>query len=255
MNAINDLFLGWDVGGWHCDKNAKSRDALCALEMKSSGPVIVGEIFRGNLRESLTAEKGPALIAAILKRIGPEAGVAAHVTIAIDSPLAWPKAAVALMGGGEVTEVPEKSERNPYLYRAQESRLFVNRRGPLSPVKDMIGSQSTKAIHFLTRAALVQKPLGVWSSDSVVAIEAYPAPTKRVKSVSASAEKLLKAYLKHNKPHGKAWTNDVRDAIVCALVAFLHRRYPEQLVSPDGDAEPTEGWIWLPKATAKIPER
>ena len=25
--APAEYFIGWDVGGWNCDKNAKSRDA------------------------------------------------------------------------------------------------------------------------------------------------------------------------------------------------------------------------------------
>lgn len=105
------------------------------------------------------------------------------------------------------------------------------------------------------RTSLVQEPLGVWSSDAVIAIEAYPAPTRKVRNVSDRAEKLLEGYLKGDRPRGKAWKEDVRDAIVCALVALLHRRSPEQLISPDTSAEPSEGWIWLPKTTARIPER
>ena len=26
------LFIGWDVGGWNCDKNPASRDALVVLD-------------------------------------------------------------------------------------------------------------------------------------------------------------------------------------------------------------------------------
>ena len=27
-----DLFIGWDVGGWNCDNNADSRDAIVILD-------------------------------------------------------------------------------------------------------------------------------------------------------------------------------------------------------------------------------
>jgi predicted nuclease with RNAse H fold len=223
--------------------------------MTSLGPEIVGDIFRGNLRTILVSEKGPGLIAAILGKVGADAATDAHVTIAIDSPLAWPKAMVSLLGGDAVPDVPSEFEKNPYLFRAQERALFFKRRGPLSPVKDMIGSQSTKAIHFLIRSGVEERTPGIWSSDSVTAIEAYPSPSKKVKDVSASAERLLERYLKANMSRGTTWKNDSRDAIVCALVALLHREDPEQLIAPDRTAEPAEGWIWLPKKTAKIPGR
>jgi predicted RNase H-like nuclease len=76
-----------------------------------------------------------------------------------------------------------------------------------------------------------------------------------VRSISALSEKLFETYLKQNKPHGKAWKNDVRDAILCALVALLYRQSREQLVAPDSSADLTEGWIWLPVATATIRPR
>ena len=31
---IEQFYLGWDVGGWNCDKNALSRDALVLLNAK-----------------------------------------------------------------------------------------------------------------------------------------------------------------------------------------------------------------------------
>ena len=40
-------FLGWDVGGWNCDKNGKSRDAIVILNQNVE---IVGKPWRGNLR-------------------------------------------------------------------------------------------------------------------------------------------------------------------------------------------------------------
>ena len=40
-------FLGWDVGGWNCDKNGKSRDAIVILNQNLE---IVGKPWRGNLR-------------------------------------------------------------------------------------------------------------------------------------------------------------------------------------------------------------
>ena len=38
--APPSFFIGWDVGGWNCDKNGKSRDAIVVLD---STPTIVGK--------------------------------------------------------------------------------------------------------------------------------------------------------------------------------------------------------------------
>ena len=43
-------FIGWDVGGWNCDKNGKSRDAVVILDDTLT---IVGQPWRGNLRNCI----------------------------------------------------------------------------------------------------------------------------------------------------------------------------------------------------------
>jgi len=43
-------FVGWDVGGWNCDRNAKSRDAVLILDEPLR---IVGGSWRGNLRDAI----------------------------------------------------------------------------------------------------------------------------------------------------------------------------------------------------------
>lgn len=30
--ASSSFFIGWDVGGWNCDKNGTSRDAIVILD-------------------------------------------------------------------------------------------------------------------------------------------------------------------------------------------------------------------------------
>jgi hypothetical protein len=44
------FFIGWDVGGWNCDKNGKSRDAVVILDAKLK---LVGRPWRGNLRTAI----------------------------------------------------------------------------------------------------------------------------------------------------------------------------------------------------------
>lgn len=42
--------IGWDVGGWNCDKNQNNRDAIVILDTNHE---IVGSPWRGNLRECI----------------------------------------------------------------------------------------------------------------------------------------------------------------------------------------------------------
>lgn len=44
--------VGWDVGGWNCDKNGKSRDVIVIL---GASLTIVGKSWRGNLRANIDA--------------------------------------------------------------------------------------------------------------------------------------------------------------------------------------------------------
>jgi hypothetical protein len=247
---VEDLFLGWDVGAWNCDRNRDSRDALCALEVGASGPLVVGQPWRGNLRDLLVAHEGSALIAALLRRL--DVDETRHVTIAIDTPLRWPRRMIELVTTGAVVEVPPEADTNPYLFRAQDLALFTKGHRPLSTVRDMIGSQSTKGIHFLQRARLLPVTAGVWGRESTVAIETYPAAAVRDVEVARLTSQLLADQIgREKKQRSDAWQSDVRDAISCALVALLHRSQPERLEAPADGADATEGWIWLPAAVTE----
>lgn len=148
---MSDLFLGWDVGAWNCDRNRESRDALCALELGGSGPVLVGAPWRGNLRDILVAHAGHDLVGALLRRLAVGADEARHVTIAIDTPLAWPRRMLELVTVGTCIDVPAEADNNPYLFRMQELALFGREQRPLSVVRDMIGSQSLHRSREMTR--------------------------------------------------------------------------------------------------------
>jgi hypothetical protein len=246
---MSDLFLGWDVGAWNCDQNRESRDALCALEVGESGPVVVGKPWRGNVRDLLVTYEGSALIESLLLRLDLVADETRHLTIAIDTPLGWPRPMIELVTTGVVVDVPSEADKNPYLFRTQDLALFRRGHRPLSMVRDMIGSQSTKGIHFLRRARLVPATTGVWGRDSTVAIETYPAAAVRDGEVHQLTTKLLAEVIDREAQHrSKARQSDVRDAISCALIVPLHRRRPERLEAPNERADATEGWIWLPTA-------
>jgi hypothetical protein len=247
-----DLFLGWDVGAWNCDMNRESRDALCALAVRDRQLEIVGSPWRGNLRDTLVVHEGPALVGALLERVGAPVAAAGHITIAIDTPLAWPRRMLDLVTKGVTVEVPAEADSNPYLFRAQELALFAATCRPLSTVRDMIGSQSTKGIHFLRRAALQPGGVGVWSDAgrTVVAIETYPAAAARDVEVARSTSRLLDDLLgRERQSRSGPWQADVRDAVACALVAWLHRTNAARLAAPTATVDAGEGWIWLPANT------
>jgi len=245
---MGELFIGWDVGAWNCDRNRESRDALCALDLSDSGPVLVGTPWRGNLRDLLVAHAGHDLVAALLRRLDVGADESRHVRFAIDTPLAWPRRMLELVTAGTCIDVPIQADNNPYLFRVQEVSLFGHEQRPLSVVRDMIGSQSTKGIHFLHRAQLAPMTVGVWGHASTTVIETYPAAAVADFEVSQLSASLLADLLGEEKTaRNGAWRSDVRDAIICALIAMLHRYRPERLVGPGTEAEPAEGWIWLPK--------
>jgi hypothetical protein len=49
----NSFCIGWDVGGWNCDRNPSSRDAIAIID---SGLAILGQPWRGTLRECIKTQ-------------------------------------------------------------------------------------------------------------------------------------------------------------------------------------------------------
>lgn len=229
-------YIGWDVGGWNCDKNPNSRDALCILDVKRD---LVGKPWRGNLRQSINQATDTAdWLGRLFALCGAQVPALPYwVTLAIDTPLGFPLPLIDLLTRGQTVESINNSGTNPYLFRRTERLLFDQGIQPLSPIKDMIGSQATKGMHALARFAPQRLRCGVWSDGAVLtAIEAYPAPCKRSATLQAMAG--------HYSPLDHA---DKTDAFTCALVAWLFDQAPEQLATPDGSVPEIEGWIWLPK--------
>ena len=143
MSGASKLYVGWDVGGWHCDRNKSSRDALVVTALIGDEVVVVGRSWRGNLRALLMGQTGDALIAGLLELCGVEPE-AAEIIISIDTPLGWPSAMIALARGGATSFVSAADGENPYTRRATELALVRRGFAPLSAVRDMLGSQSTK---------------------------------------------------------------------------------------------------------------
>jgi hypothetical protein len=172
------FYIGWDVGGWNCDKNSKSRDAIVILDAHRA---ILGQPWRGNLRTLIneaanTGEWIRGLFS--LCSAGQPLG-RCRVTLAIDTPLGFSEAFVGLVTGLSDAGPVEASHTNPYLYRRTERYLFERGLAPLSAIKDMIGSQATKGMHVLARFAPHTQRCGVWTDgEMLTAIEAYPSACK-----------------------------------------------------------------------------
>lgn len=235
MAQASLFFIGWDVGGWNCDKNGKSRDALVILGSELN---IVGKPWRGNLRSTINEAADSAdwikRLFALCNTVPPDQP---RATLAIDTPLGFSDAFVRLVTQRDHAGEVGRSDTNPYLFRQTERFLFEHGLKPLSAIKDMIGSQATKGMHVLAKFARHNPRCGVWSDGSLLtAIEAYPSPCKS----SLTIKNLRASYpsLDHE---------DKDDALTCALVAFLFVEKLTELVAPPQGISRKEGWIWVPR--------
>jgi hypothetical protein len=242
-------YLGWDVGAWHCQKG-KSRDALVLMTDDGTNVTTVGRPRRGNLRENYNAS-GTALelLESMLSFTGSSCSAWSDVTMAIDTPLGWPEAFRQVIDGGDVGRIGDSKAENSILFRATERWLWEQGYSPLSAVQDLIGSQVTKGLAFLSRLGLRMTTTGVWEGTvngiRVTAIETYPAPCRYSDGLQT-----LKA-------EDTAWTDgdtgDKADARVCALVASMFasdklRPFGQRVLAPPiNGAPPREGWIWVPQ--------
>lgn len=238
QGSANSFFIGWDVGGWNCDKNANSRDSIVILD---SALVIVGKPWRGNLRPFINeAKSNKDFIRKLFSLCSANLPTnVEHVTLSIDTPLGFSVEFAGLVTGLRFVELVGSHDTNPYLYRQTERYLFEHGLSPLSAIKDMIGSQATKGIHVLAKFAPEVERCGVWSDGKLLtAIEAYPAACKNCGSIEALRQRIT------NQP---IENQDKMDALTCALIAYLFTENPEKLIAPGDSVPASEGWIWVPK--------
>ncbi len=231
------FFIGWDVGGWNCDKNSKSRDAIVILDGTKA---ILGKPWRGNLRECIAASRGTSdWLRALFEKCNAQyPAPPPSITMAIDAPLGFSDEFVSLITRRGFVEPDETSGRNRYLFRHTERHLFERKVRPLSAIKDMIGSQATKGMHAIAKFASKVESCGVWTDgDAFRAIETYPAACHGTKPVTE--------FLTSRPPLGHA---DKDDARICALIAFLFANKPDRLAAPTAEVPVGEGWIWIPRA-------
>jgi len=232
------FFIGWDVGGWNCEKNPRSRDAVVILD---STLTIVGQPWRGNLRECISnASTTRDWLSALFSKCQTEfPSTPVQITMAIDTPLGFSEEFANLVTDLKWAEPSASSDKNHYLFRQTERQLFRKGKRPLSAVKDMIGSQATKGMHVLAKFAPVVESCGVWTGGkSFRVIETYPSACKDTKVV-----KQLRKGRKTLEP------DDLNDALTCALIAHLFAADRAALEPPGENVPHREGWIWVTRDT------
>jgi predicted nuclease with RNAse H fold len=229
-----EYYIGWDVGGWNCDKNSKSRDAIVILNNDREQ---VGNPWRGNLSKVLASSNSTeellTSLFSLCKTSGPIGTFRA--VMAIDTPLGFSTEFVDLLTKQIVSANVFDHVANPYLFRKTERLLFKKGHKPLSPIKDMIGSQATKGIHARNKFTPFYESCGAWTDQKALkVIEAYPA------SCCKSTE--IVNWLKNLSV--ERYHQDIQDAAICSMVAYYFDRFPEKMFAPVEDVPSSEGWIW-----------
>lgn len=160
--------------------------------------------------------------------------------MATDAPLGFPDAFVQLISELKcVDEGIDSSGNNPYLFRQTEIYLYNKGLAPLSAIKDMIGSQATKGMHVLAKLAPIVQSCGVWTDGaSLTAVETYP-------TASEKSPALKGLHVRHNNLD--FGDKDKKDALTCALVAYLFAKKRKTLTEPSDSVPSREGWIWVPR--------
>ena len=241
------VYIGWDVGGWNCDKNSSSRDALVMLD---SNCEILGFPWRGNLAHVINESDNQQAFLSALFGLCELDYQQQQVVLAIDTPLAFSNAFRNLLNG-QVSNTHVDSHQNPYLFRYCERLLAERGFKSLSAIKDMIGAQATKGIHVLAKFVPELVFAGVWQHQNITAIEAYPSPCKYSDYITKLHEVApwpLFTYTQ-GKPmmtNGKIRHQDHIDALTCAFISRLFDTSPEMLWQPDESAPTEEGWIFVP---------
>lgn len=224
--SVQKYYIGWDVGAWNCDKNKSSRDGIVILNKDGC---IIGK-KRCSLRDLINKSKSDQQF---LTNLFNECNLKyqdQHVVLAIDAPLGYSDAFVKLITANYTFNKDINDFKdNPYMFRATERFLYDKGYTPLSAVNHMIGSQSTKAIHFISKFKCFIESVGIWKSTNkrLTVIETYPAAN------------IVEVPAELNDHH-----KDINDAFKCAYIAKIFDQDRSKLYSPISDVLEKEGWIW-----------
>jgi len=225
--TVEKIYIGWDVGAWNCDNNRSSRDGVVILNENED---LVGK-YRGNLKEIINQAETYQDFLNLLFQLCSLSYNNEYVTMAVDAPLGFSEAFVKLITeylsfGNSI----ESFQDNPYLFRETERFLYAKGYKPLSAINHMIGSQSTKAIHFISKFNCSIETPGIWKSSDkrFTIIETYPAAN--------NIESPFELYSQHK---------DIKDAYICASIAKIFDMDRTKLFKPEQGVKEREGWIWV----------
>jgi len=119
----HSVFIGWDVGGWNCDNNSKSRKAIVILDDTLT---IIGQPWRGNLRECIATTTTTSYwlnsLFVMCKAEFPAGTVT--VMMAIDTAPGFFDELVRLVTGQSCVDSDETSRLNRYLSRHTQRHLL-----------------------------------------------------------------------------------------------------------------------------------
>lgn len=226
-----------------------------------SAKQLVGTPWRGNLRETFNDACSPQILATkILElcQVSRDPETLFRLLFAIDTPLGFSKAFADLIVSRRAASQIFSSSTNPYLHRQTERFLFERGLTPLSPIKDMIGSQATKGIHFLSRFAPKLERCGLWTDGCwIQAIEAYPSACKQSAEIRAMRSNFYEntgesAILGGPQKRFGIYHQDLEDALTCALVGWSFEHQPSLLAHPPPLIDTSEGWIFVPVDGLKL---
>lgn len=225
--SVKKYYIGWDVGAWNCDKNKTSRDGIVILN--EGGGIVCKK--RGSLRDLInSSETYQQFLTDLFKQCN-LTYQDQHVVLAIDAPLGYSDAFVKLITANDAFNKDINDFKdNPYMFRATENFLYKKGYIPLSAVNHMIGSQSTKALHFISKFECSVESVGIWKTNNkrLTVIETYPAVN------------IVEVPVELDGQH-----KDINDAFKCAYIAKVFDQDRSKLYSPISDVSEKEGWIWL----------
>ena len=223
------LFVGWDVGGWHCDRNASSRDALGSnRRQRRRGRRNRTAVARASSSRFMD-QSGPSVVSAMLDLCGVKceelhrgqcryrhaAGLAARDDAA---------------GSGRSHQCECVHGRKPL--HPTKHRVGLDPARPFTPVcrPRHVGESSrnrdstSSAPPGLRRSAHWRKTDD--AGRTVTAIETYPA-------VALKMDRLLRLQAAGSASHRRPSRDreiplhdDIRDALACALVSYLFAECP-----------------------------
>jgi predicted nuclease with RNAse H fold len=243
MKRDEIIAIGWDVRGWQSRAQAVAFAALddSGLSWPALAPAFAFETGRRPGPDRLVDATGNPDLARRIEH-------AARVVVAIDAPLAFPRAFTALLlGRGRPRRMPSEIE-NPLAYR--DCDRWIRRahgKKPLSASYDRLGNPATlaMAVCFALRDAGYRVvPIDGGPSDRSV-IEVYPGVHKRGSSRIDAAIEPLARHLPDEVEPG----SDLYDAAICALLGVVFAGGAERLglpglEGPEDDHPTDEGWIY-----------